>query len=55
MSPSDQSNMMEYTHSLKAALNTTQEHAAFLTTAQTNSFKNWNVSNKNSSRKGQNS
>jgi hypothetical protein len=34
MSPSDQHNIMEYTHSLKATLDTTQEHAAFLTTAQ---------------------
>jgi hypothetical protein len=34
MSPSDQHNMLEYTHSLEAALDTTQEHAASLTTAQ---------------------
>jgi hypothetical protein len=34
MSPLDVHNMMEYTHSLEAALDTTQEHAAFLTTAQ---------------------
>jgi hypothetical protein len=34
MSPSDQHNMMDYTNSLEAALDTTKEHAAFLTTTQ---------------------
>ena len=34
MSPSDQHNILEYTHSLEAALDNTQEHAAFLPTAQ---------------------
>ena len=34
MSALDQQSMMEYTHSLKAALDTTQDHAALLTTAQ---------------------
>ena len=34
MSPSDQHNMMDYTNSLEAALDTTQEHAAFLITTQ---------------------
>jgi hypothetical protein len=34
MSAADQQNMMEYTHSLEAALDTTQDHAALLTTAQ---------------------
>jgi hypothetical protein len=34
MSAADQQNMMEYTHSLKAALDATQDHAALLTTSQ---------------------